>query len=220
MKTVISLSGGLDSGVMLGMLMALGHEVHAVTFDYGSKHGQYEIDAAKRLVAFYMVPHQVIDVRGIFAGFNSALLKVDGRPIPEGHYEDKSMSLTVVPGRNMIFASILAGLAESLGYDAVSLGIHAGDHAIYPDCRPGFKAAMNKAIGAATEYKVDLYAPFLEMSKGQIVAEGLEYNIPFRLTRTCYKDQPLPCGKCGSCTERLEAFAFAGIQDPVDYATK
>jgi len=218
MKMVISLSGGLDSAVLLGRMKNIGYDVHCVTFDYGSKHGHYEIDAARKLAAWYSIPWQVIDVRGVFSGFASALLKTDERMIPEGHYEDSSMSQTVVPGRNMIFASILAGLAQSIGYDSVGLGIHAGDHAIYPDCRPAFYAGMGAAVSAATEQNIELYAPFLDMTKGEIVAEGGRYKVPFRLTRTCYKDQPLPCGLCGSCTERLEAFAFAGLVDPVEYA--
>lgn len=218
MKAVISLSGGLDSAALLAKLVDTGYEILAVTFNYGSKHGAYEIQAAKDLVAHFGIKHQIIDVTGIFEGFNSALLKADDRQIPEGHYEAPTMSQTVVPCRNMIFASILAGLAESLGYQAVFLGIHAGDHAIYPDCRPGFKQAMGDAISEATETKVTLYAPFISMTKGDIVFEGAIRNTPFQLSRTCYKDQPLSCGVCGSCTERLEAFKMCSLVDPVEYA--
>ena len=218
MKVILSLSGGLDSAVLLASLFAKGHEILAVTFDYGSKHGEYEIKAAKSLAAWFGVKHQVMDVSGIFSGFNSALLKVDSRAIPEGHYEDVTMKQTVVPCRNMIFATILAGLAQSLLYDAVYLGIHAGDHAIYPDCRPEFKARLNEAIVAATEGEVSLLAPFINMTKGSIVYEGKKIGAPFELTRTCYKNQELPCGVCGSCCERLTAFEENGMVDPVQYA--
>ena len=218
MKVLLSLSGGLDSAVLLTKLVDLGYEVFAVTFDYGSKHGEYEIKAAKSLAAWFGVKHQVMDVSGIFSGFNSALLKVDSRDIPEGHYEDVTMKQTVVPCRNMIFATILAGLAQSLLYDAVYLGIHAGDHAIYPDCRPVFKNRLDAAIIAATDGAVLLQAPFIDMTKGVIVYEGKKIGAPFELTRTCYKNQELPCGVCGSCTERIEAFQVNGMIDPVKYA--
>jgi len=218
MKIILSLSGGLDSAVLLSSLFTEGHEILAVTFDYGSKHGVFEIEAAKKLASWFGIQHQIMDVSGIFAGFNSALLKKDLREIPEGHYEDVSMKQTVVPCRNMIFATILVGLAESLLYDAVYLGIHAGDHAIYPDCRPDFKDRLHEAVMEATESKVSLLAPFIRMTKGDIVYEGQKYDAPFELTRTCYKNQPLPCGVCGSCTERIEAFQINGLVDPVEYA--
>ena len=218
MKVILSLSGGLDSAVLLASLFAKGHEILAVTFDYGSKHGVFEIEAAKKLAGWFGIQHQIMDVSGIFTGFNSALLKKDLREIPEGHYEDSSMKQTVVPCRNMIFATILAGLAESLLYDAVYLGIHAGDHAIYPDCRPLFKERLHEAIMQATEEKVSLLAPFIHMTKGNIVYEGQKCGTPVKLTRTCYKNQPLPCGVCGSCTERIEAFQINGLVDPVEYA--
>lgn len=118
----------------------------------------------------------------------------------------------------MIFATILAGLSQSLLYDAVYLGIHAGDHAIYPDCRPEFKTRLNEAIIAATEGEVLLLAPFINMTKGAIVCEGKKIGAPFELTRTCYKNQELPCGVCGSCIERIEAFQANGMIDPVEYA--
>jgi 7-cyano-7-deazaguanine synthase len=219
MKVILSLSGGMDSTALLGMLLNKGHEVVPVSFFYGSKHGRYEIEAAKNITQHYNLGniYKLIDVSGVFKGFDSALLSADSRSIPEGHYEDKSMALTVVPGRNMIFISILAGLAESLQCEAVALGIHAGDHAIYPDCRPLFAESMGFAVRFATDDKVRLIFPFLNMTKGEIVSVGLTENVPFHLTRTCYKDQILPCGKCGSCTERLEAFQFNNSTDPVQY---
>jgi len=218
MKIVLSLSGGMDSAALLGTLLGTGHEVFAVSFFYGSKHNQYELEAARKLADRYGIKRQSMDISGIFAGFKSALLKEDSRSIPEGHYEDRTMVQTVVPGRNMIFSAILAGLAQSFEYDAVALGIHAGDHVIYPDCRPVFKESMDLAIKTASEYSVSLYAPFLGMNKGDIVKVGMEHKVPFELTRTCYKDQSLSCGKCGSCTERLLAFAENGLIDPIQYA--
>jgi len=143
-----------------------------------------------------------------------------GGDIPEGHYEDESMSRTVVPGRNIIFASILTGVAWSLGAEEVWLGIHQGDHAIYPDCRPEFYRAMNEAVTLGTDGKVVLKAPFLDTNKTGILRRGLFLNVPYGYTRTCYKEQEIACGKCGSCQERLEAFAECGLTDPVEYETK
>ncbi|MFA7122204.1 MAG: 7-cyano-7-deazaguanine synthase QueC [Bacilli bacterium] len=214
MKAIISLSGGMDSAVVLAEALAAERQVEAVGFFYGSHHNSYENKAAEAVAKHYGVPFRLIDLSGVMAGFKSNLL--DGE-VPEGHYEDASMSKTVVPGRNIIFASILAGLAWSREAGEVWLGIHSGDHAIYPDCRPGFFWAMKRAVEEGADGRVTLVAPFLMNSKGHIVRRGLELGVPFGLTRTCYKPQQKPCGKCGSCTERLEAFASNGVEDPVEY---
>ena len=149
--------------------------------------------------------------------FKSALLKSDDEPIPEGHYQDDNMSKTVVPARNIIFSSILAGYAWSVEAKEVWIGIHAGDHFIYPDCRPEFYFAMKEAIMRGTNNKVNLIAPFLNKDKAEIVKRGIELKVPFEITRTCYTENELACGKCGSCVERLEAFALNGIADPIKY---
>jgi 7-cyano-7-deazaguanine synthase len=126
--------------------------------------------------------------------------------------------LTVVPARNIIFASIMAGYAWSIKADIVALGVHAGDHAIYEDCRAGFVAAMNAAIIAGTGDKVRVEAPFQYMDKTEILKLGmLDLLVPYAMTRTCYKEQELSCGRCGSCIERLEAFSNIGLKDPVNY---
>jgi len=218
MKALLSLSGGLDSATLLHYLLERGKydEVVAVSFDYGSKHNPFEIEMAKQLSKYYGIAWNVIDLRGAMKGFKSNLM-ITGGDIPEGHYEDKSMSLTVVPCRNMIFTSLLAGLAQSLDIPCVYLGIHAGDHAIYPDCRPDFFYSMMNTIALATEHKVELCAPFLNKSKAKIVEIGLELKVPYQLTRTCYKSQKDACGVCGSCIERLEAFHLNGAIDPIEY---
>lgn len=217
MKTILSLSGGLDSTSLLAKLVDMGRKVHPVVFTYGSKHNYWENRAAEAICAYYRLPWQLIDLSQVMALFKSNLLKTGG-DIPEGHYNDTTMSKTVVPGRNLIFISILAGLAESLEYDEVALAIHAGDHHIYPDCRPTFFAMANKAVEKSTDNKVKLYAPFLHITKKEILEIGLPLQTPYHLTRTCYKDQPKACGKCGSCRERLEAFDLVEAPDPVEYA--
>lgn len=219
-KIVIGLSGGMDSATLLGMLLETNYEVHACSFIYGSKHNKFENEAVFNIVKYYQnlnlpVILHPFEITRVFSGFKSNLL-LNGGEIPEGHYEDENMKLTVVPGRNLIFASIMAGLAESIGAEAVALGVHAGDHAIYPDCRPDFINALRATILASSDKAVTVVCPLINMTKTDILQAGY-YNVtppvPFHLTRTCYKDQPDPCGKCGSCVERAEAFEVLGIVD-------
>jgi 7-cyano-7-deazaguanine synthase len=222
-KVVIGLSGGMDSATLLGYYLSLGAEVHCCSFYYGSKHGQWEGRAANNLFEFYNqrgfpIIRHFFDLRSVFTNFQSNLLK-SGGAIPEGHYDDESMRLTVVPGRNMIFASIMAGLAESIKADTIALGVHSGDHHIYPDCRPEFIRALMDTIEFSTDGGVRVEAPFIYEDKSTILkmGYGFEQNVPYQLTRTCYKDQEKSCGKCGSCTERIFAFNELGLQDPIPY---
>ena len=216
MRGVISLSGGMDSTTLLAHLRDQEHEMHALMFTYGSKHNAYEERAVLDVAAYYGVSVQIVDLTKVFAPFRSDLL-LSGGDIPEGHYEDSNMQRTVVPGRNLIFASISAGYAESIGAQFVALGIHSGDHAIYPDCRPEFYSRAREAVRYSSDGKVDVLAPYLNIHKGNIASMGVRLNVPYHLTRTCYKNQETACGRCGSCQERLEAFRFAGVADPIHY---
>lgn len=215
-KIIVSLSGGIDSAVTLALAIKQRYECSAGIFRYGSKHNFYESNAAVRIACHYKIPFQIIDLEKVMAGFKSNLM-MNGGDIPEGHYENENMNQTVVPARNIIFISILSGLAWSIEAEEVWLGIHGGDHAIYPDCRPEFYYAMKRAIETGTEEKIELVAPFLHQNKTYIVQKGIELKVPFEFTRTCYKDQELACGKCGSCIERLEAFSKNGMKDPIKY---
>lgn len=215
-KSILSLSGGMDSTAVLASLLSEGKSVECFGFEYGSKHNLYEQAAARAVANFYKVKYTLIDLSAITPHLQSNLLKTGGA-IPEGHYNDQSMSLTVVPGRNIIFLSILAGIAWSRGATEIGIGIHQGDHAIYPDCRLSFFKAMNLSISEGTDYKVKVLAPFLHTDKIGIVKWGVKHDVPFHLTRTCYKDQPLACGKCGSCQERFESFALNNLKDPIQY---
>ena len=216
-KAIVSLSGGMDSATVLAKLLDEGYEVECFAFTYGSKHNRYENHAAHLIADHYgIVFHNPIDLRAVTRYFQSDLLK-SGGPIPEGHYTDSTMSATVVPGRNIIFLSIMAGLAWSNGASEIAIGIHQGDHAIYPDCRAEFYTAMNEAIRLGTDGRVEIVAPFLHTDKSGILEWGLAHNVPYHLTRTCYKDQVVSCGKCGSCRERLEAFAAHSALDPIQY---
>jgi 7-cyano-7-deazaguanine synthase len=224
-KIVIGLSGGMDSATLLGTYLEQGLEVICCSFKYGSKHEVYELQAATQIVDFYNSSkkykhciHYIIDLRQPFLIFKSNLLKT-GEEIPEGHYQEESMRKTVVPGRNLIIASFLAGIAESIDAKLIGLGVHAGDHHIYPDCRPGFIASLRNTLRDSTEGKVHIVTPFLDWTKADILKFGYSFSlpVPYYLTRTCYKDQESACGKCGSCRERLEAFEYIGIKDPVNY---
>ncbi|HMB65389.1 MAG TPA: 7-cyano-7-deazaguanine synthase QueC [Patescibacteria group bacterium] len=222
-KAVMGLSGGMDSATLLGLLVGQGYEVHCCVFYYGSKHNKYENRAAENLIDWYQnkdfpVLGYPIDISKVMEDFSSNLL-LSGGEIPEGHYEAENMRKTVVPGRNLIFASIMSGLAESLGAQVVALGIHQGDHHIYPDCRTEFAKALDTTVYLSSDRQVEVTAPLITDNKKSILEKGFSLTpaVPYHLTRTCYKDQPISCGKCGSCQERLEAFRELEMKDPIEY---
>lgn len=217
-KILVSLSGGMDSTTVLAEAIEHvgGKNVVSVAFSYGSKHNKFENYAARAVADYYNVPFHLIDFSSVTREFESNLLQ-SGGDIPEGHYEEGSMSQTVVPGRNLIFISILTGLAWSKGLKEIWLGMHSGDHFIYPDCRPAFFHSMNAAVVTGSDEKVELVAPFLHGNKTTIIKRGLVLGVPYGLTRTCYKAQETACGKCGSCCERREAFQNNNIEDPIKY---
>jgi 7-cyano-7-deazaguanine synthase len=221
-KCAVGVSGGLDSTVLLAHLVKQNYTCHGVGFHYGSKHNAFENMAAAEVCRHYGVPYTHVDLTGLFGQYPveaSSLLKA-GSEIPEGHYEEENMRQTVVPGRNLIILSVLAGFAEAIGADTISIGAHAGDHFIYPDCRPAFMDAAKSAVQLSSDNKVILIVPFLHEKKDGIVRVGHALGVPFEKTRTCYKDQAVACGKCGSCQERLESFALNGMKDPLEYETR
>lgn len=217
-KVVMGLSGGMDSATLCSYYLNKGYEVFPVSFNYGSKHNQYERKAVEQFADFYRLKIQKLELPFIGQLFKSNLLKTGGE-IPEGYYTDSNMSQTVVPARNIIFISIMTGYAWSIGAEIVAVGVHAGDHAIYEDCRAGFIAAMNAAVIQGSGDRVRLETPFQYYDKTQIlkIGFGLKIPTPYQFTRTCYKDQELSCGKCGSCQERLEAFKNIGKEDFIKY---
>lgn len=223
-KVVLALSGGMDSVTLAGYYLDKEYEIHPITFNYGSKHNKYENEAASNVIKYWQKSEfpiqdmKYIELPFINNFFKSNLLSNQGE-IPEGHYEQENMSLTVVPGRNLIFISIMLGYAWSIGADTIAVGVHGGDHTIYGDCRAGFIASMNASVIQASDNKVHLEAPFQYLDKTKIIEIGLSLNtvIPYHLTRTCYKDQEFSCGKCGSCQERLEAFKNLGKKDQIKY---
>lgn len=216
---IVSLSGGLDSTVLLGSLIADcgGEAVTPVFFRYGSKHNEREEAAARAVAAHYGLELILFDLRPVFGRLSSALLVHDGRAVPRAAYAPDNMAQTVVPGRNLLFASVLAALAESRGIGGIALATHAGDHALYPDCRPSFNAALAAVVGESSGGKVGVATPFADLGKAAIVARGLSLGAPLHLTRSCYESAETACGACGTCTERLAAFAANGVKDPVGY---
>lgn len=216
MKALVVLSGGMDSAVALAVAKTQNSSVETITFNYGSKHNDRENIAATKISEFYRVKNTLVRLPFINELFKSDLLK-SGNKIPEGHYEDPSMKRTVVPFRNGIMLSIAAGFAESIEAKFLYLGNHAGDHAIYPDCRSKFSIPMGKAIKYGTYAQIKLERPFEVRTKTDIVNIGLNLDVPFALTYSCYNGREKHCGKCGTCVERREAFKNSHVFDPTEY---
>jgi len=213
MKSVCILSGGLDSTTLLYKLIKEGKEVKAISFFYGQRHSK-ELEMAVKTCDKLNIEHKVINLEPLKSIMDNSALTGDV-DVPEGHYEDETMKKTVVPNRNMIFASIAIAYAVNIEADEVALGVHAGDHAIYPDCRPEFIDALRAVAKIANYRPIEVYAPFIDMSKADIVGEGIELEVDYSLTHTCYKGEEVPCGLCGSCRERGEAFYINKTQDPL-----
>jgi len=205
MKDIVILySGGMDSSVAL---YEYADRIRvALSFNYGSKHNKKEIEYAAANCKALGIEHRVIELDLNKMGFVSDLLQ-SGGTIPDGHYEDETMKSTVVPFRNGIMLSIAAGIAESMGCNRILISNHAGDHAIYPDCRPEFIQNMSDAICFGTYNKAEILAPFTQISKRDIALIGKKLNVPFEKTYSCYNGQDLHCGTCGTCVERKEALA-------------
>ncbi len=212
--SVIIVSGGMDSITLLydyADRIAL-----AVSFDYGSNHNAREIPFARLHCERLGIEHLVIPLSFMQQDFHSSLL--DGADaIPEGHYEDANMRSTVVPFRNGIMLSVAVGLAESRGLHHVMMANHGGDHAIYPDCRAEFVSAFDQAARAGTYIGVSLLAPYTHLTKADIARRGQQLGIDYAETWSCYKGGDKHCGRCGTCVERREALAEAGVDDHTEY---
>ncbi len=214
-KAVLILSGGMDSTTLLYDLIDQGYEVHAVTFDYRQKHRR-EITCAQKICRKLHIPHKIIDI-GILNEIAPSSLTREDREVPEGDYTGDTMKQTVVPNRNMVLLSIAASYAIGIPAHSLFYGAHAGDHTIYPDCRPAFVSAMATAFHLCDWNDVILEVPYLYMSKSDIVKRGVALGVDYSMTWTCYKGGEKACGKCGSCDERLAAFREAGVKDPIEY---
>lgn len=217
MNTIVICSGGLDS-VSLAHKVAAEHQlVGLLSFDYGQRHRK-ELDFAAACARRLGVAHQIIDISNIGTHLTGSAL-TDDIAIPDGHYAEETMRITVVPNRNAIMLAIAFGLAAAQKADAVGIAVHGGDHFIYPDCRPGFIDAFEAMQELALDgyASVSLYAPYVHTSKAGIVTDGANNGTPFAETWSCYKGGARHCGRCGTCVERREAFHLAGVADPTDY---
>ena len=211
---VIITSGGMDSTTMLYEYkdeIAL-----AITFDYGSTQNGRERLCAVTHCQRLGIKHIIVRLDFMHRYFKSALLE-SADAIPEGNYDDENMKSTVVPFRNAIMLSIAVGIAESNNLKNVMMANHAGDHTIYPDCTPAFVKAFDLTAQAGTFVNVHLLTPYTHLTKGEIAARGRELGIDYAETWSCYKGGEKHCGRCGTCVERKEALAEAGIEDTTEY---
>ena len=207
--SLLVLSGGMDSTTMLyeyASRIAL-----AVNFSYGANHNAREAACARENCRRLGI--ELVEINLAFMGeyFESSLLR-GADAVPEGNYGENNMHSTVVPFRNGIMLSIAAGLAESRCLSAVMIANHGGDHAIYPDCRPGFIEAMSQAIAAGTYKGIRLDAPYTNLTKAAIACRGRELGVDYSLTYSCYKGGEKHCGVCATCVERREAMIAAGLE--------
>jgi 7-cyano-7-deazaguanine synthase len=233
MKVLAVVSGGLDSTTLMYDLLSGGDEVQAISFNYGQRHKRELVYAAANCKALN-IQHDIIDLRTLTEFLsNSALTSNKEIEVPEGHYAEDNMKQTVVPNRNMIMLSIATGIAINRGLNTVATAVHAGDHFVYPDCRPEFIFSLGQAIldgnqgfhnffvediepiviGDRTYSKTakPLTTPYIHQTKEEIAVRALELGVPLHLTWSCYKGGDQHCGRCGTCVERLEAIHNALI---------
>lgn len=217
MKALVIYSGGMDSFTTLyKAIHTHGVEnVSAFSLDYNQRHRK-ELDFAAFVCKSLGMPHFLFRAEELWSLLGNSALTA-GDAVPEGHYADESMKQTVVPNRNMILLALAIGCAVNNGAGEVWTGMHAGDHAIYPDCRPKFVETMSIAAEIANYQPVKLITPFMYVDKGAILKWGLRHDLDYANTWTCYNGRVGACGKCGACVERLEAFKNAGVTDPCMY---
>jgi 7-cyano-7-deazaguanine synthase len=223
---VVLLSGGLDSTTVLAIAQAQGYTCHALSFDYGQRH-DFELTAARRVAESMGVEQHLIlglDLRPIGGSALTADIEV-----PKGRSQSEiedGVPITYVPARNTVFLSLALGWAETLQCSEIFIGVNSLDYSGYPDCRPefikSFEDMANLATALSTEQgrHITIHAPLQQMTKAQIVAQGLELGVDYSLTHSCYDpdERGKSCGSCDSCKLRLKGFADAGAKDPIPYA--
>jgi 7-cyano-7-deazaguanine synthase len=210
----------MDSTVLVYDLIHRGFEVHALSVNYGQRH-KTELSYAARTARKLKIDWRIVDFSPLGSLLKGSAL-TDAIDVPEGHYAADNMAITVVPNRNAILLSIATGWAVSLGAEVVAFAAHAGDHAQYPDCRMDFVNQLGQALYLGNEGFIHeqfrIEAPYVGITKAQIAKIGEYRGVPFEDTWSCYKGTLIHCGKCGTCIERAEAFAEAGVSDPTPYA--
>lgn len=220
-KATLIVSGGMDSATLAYYYASQGYKLHLVGFNYGQRHSK-ELLSLEAIAKSLECSWQIVDLTKLKEALSGSSLTSDEVVVPDGHYAEETMRITVVPNRNAIMLSIAAGIAVANGSDFVATGVHAGDHFIYPDCRPEFIEAIDKAFQLGTQghakegFRVE--APFVKIYKENIAEIGMELGVPYELTWSCYKGGEKHCARCGTCVERIEAFINAGADDPTEYA--
>ena len=223
MKALVLFSGGVDSTTCLAMAIEKygRDEVLALSVGYGQKHSK-ELEAAQSIARSYGVSHRTLDLSVLFEGSDCSLLKGSGKEIPKESYAEQlaetggSPVSTYVPFRNGLFLASAASIALSCGCSEIYYGAHRDDAAgnAYPDCSQDFNEAINRAIYLGSGNQLSVIAPFIGMSKAEVVAVGLRLNVPYELTWSCYEGMDKPCGLCGTCRDRIAAFEANGVKDP------
>tara|TARA_R100000808_G_scaffold6135_3_gene18391 strand:+ start:2329 stop:3018 length:690 start_codon:yes stop_codon:yes gene_type:complete len=217
---VLVVSGGMDSATLAHLVKEHHGKPYLITFDYGQRHKK-EIEYAQLLAKNIDAPHKVIDISGINSVLGGSALTDDSIEVPDGHYEEETMAVTVVPNRNAIMLTVAYAQAVSLNVPKVGAAMHAGDHAIYPDCRPEFVDRFDFMQRCAVEGhghpNLRLWTPFIDKSKADIAELGRQLGIDYSQTWSCYKGDEFHCGTCGTCVERKEAFELIGMEDPTQY---
>lgn len=219
-KAVVLLSGGLDSTTCMSVAEREGYELYPLSFDYGQRHKK-ELNCAKQIVKYYKVKnHMIINISNVggSALTDTSIEVPDYKGLPH-------IPVTYVPARNIIFLSYAAGYAETIGAEAIFIGVNAIDYSGYPDCRPEFIEAFEKVIKVGTKAGVNgkpvkIVTPLINLTKAEIIKLACENNAPLHLTTSCYKGGEKACGVCDSCVLRLKGFKEAGIEDTIEYEIK
>ena len=217
-NTLVICSGGLDSITLAYKLHSENKLNRLVSFDYGQRHKK-ELDFAQTCANDLNVPWHCIDLSAVGAQLQGSAL-TDDIDVPDGHYAEDNMKVTIVPNRNAIMLTIAYGVAISHQCNSVATAVHGGDHFIYPDCRQGFLDAFSNMQQHAIEgvANIDLCTPYSTLTKVDIARDSHKYQVPIGKTWSCYKGEDLHCGRCGTCIERIEAFQLAKVKDTTVYS--
>jgi 7-cyano-7-deazaguanine synthase len=219
-KAVVISSGGLDSTTCMGIALRDGHIPYPLTFDYGQRH-RIEIEKAKEVARFYQAKDHRIIKLDFLKDFGGSALTDEKIEVPTEGVTDE-IPVTYVPGRNLLFLSIATSYAEVIGAEAIYIGVNALDYSGYPDCRPEFIKKVEEVIALATKVGVEgasiqIKTPLIDLTKADIIHQGIELGVPYHLTTSCYNGLEEACGKCDSCRLRLKGFEEAGYLDPIQY---